>query len=131
MTVTVPTKIPNYINGRWIESSTGDWLNVINPATSEQLARVPLSGLTEVAEAVDSAAAAYLAWRHTPSEDRIQPLFKLSLSMMALYKLCNKRPWSEVEPIDGRSRDQDWHIHHDRYKLPRSLFHSFTRIPSV
>jgi malonate-semialdehyde dehydrogenase (acetylating) / methylmalonate-semialdehyde dehydrogenase len=71
------TKLPNYINGAWRDSATGDWSDVINPATSETLARVPLSSANEVAVAVEAAAAAFPGWRRTPPEDRIQPLFKL------------------------------------------------------
>src|SRR5437868_5188225 len=79
MTVAAPTvtKVSNYINGRWTESTATDWLDVTNPATAEVLARVPLSDVSEVAAAVEAAAAAYPEWRRTPPEDRIQPLFKL------------------------------------------------------
>jgi malonate-semialdehyde dehydrogenase (acetylating)/methylmalonate-semialdehyde dehydrogenase len=71
------TKIPNYVNGRWADSTTTEWLDVVNPATGEPIARTPLSGAAEVAAAIEAAAAAYPEWRRTPPEDRIQPLFKL------------------------------------------------------
>ena len=79
MTVATPilTKVPNYVNGRWTESSTSEWIDVINPATGEAIARVPLSDAAEVSAAVEAAAAAFPEWRRTPPEDRIQPLFKL------------------------------------------------------
>ncbi len=79
MTVAAPplTKIPNYINGQWQDSTSNEWQDVINPATGETLASVPLSDAAEVSKAIDAAAAAYPAWRRTPPEDRIQPLFKL------------------------------------------------------
>jgi len=79
MTVAAPpiTRLSNYINGQWRESSTTDWLEVTNPATGEVLAQVPLSGPAEVNAAVEAAAAAFPEWRRTPAEDRIQPLFKL------------------------------------------------------
>src|SRR5438045_1139748 len=73
------TRIPNYINGGWPESSSSEWQDVMNPATGEVLASVPLSSNNEVAAAVEAAAAAYPAWRRTPPEDRIQPLFKLKM----------------------------------------------------
>jgi malonate-semialdehyde dehydrogenase (acetylating) / methylmalonate-semialdehyde dehydrogenase len=78
-TVAAPplTKIPNYINGQWHDSAASEWQDVINPATGEVLARVPLADAAEVTKAIESAAAAYPAWRRTPPEDRIQPLFKL------------------------------------------------------
>jgi malonate-semialdehyde dehydrogenase (acetylating)/methylmalonate-semialdehyde dehydrogenase len=79
MTVAAPplTKIPNYINGQWQDSTSNEWQDVINPATGEVLATVPLSDAMEVSRAIEAAAAAYPAWRRTPPEDRIQPLFKL------------------------------------------------------
>ena len=79
MTVAAPsvTKVPNYINGQWTESKATDWLDVSNPATGEVLSRVPLSSPSEVASAIEAAAAAFPQWRRTPPEDRIQPLFKL------------------------------------------------------
>jgi malonate-semialdehyde dehydrogenase (acetylating)/methylmalonate-semialdehyde dehydrogenase len=79
MTVATPTltKLQNYVNGRWADSKTSEWLDVVNPATGEAIASVPLSGASEVASAVEAAAAAFPEWRRTPPEDRIQPLFKL------------------------------------------------------
>jgi len=80
-TVAAPpvTKVPNYINGSWHDSSASEWQDVTNPATGEVLARVPLANAAEVGKAVEAAAAAYPAWRRTPPEDRIQPLFKLKM----------------------------------------------------
>jgi malonate-semialdehyde dehydrogenase (acetylating)/methylmalonate-semialdehyde dehydrogenase len=81
MTVAAPplTKVPNYINGQWQDSTAIEWQDVSNPATGELLAKAPLSDAAEVARAIDAAAAAYPAWRRTPPEDRIQPLFKLKV----------------------------------------------------
>jgi len=81
MTVAAPsaTRVPHFINGQWTDSQASDWQDVINPATSEILASVPLADAAEVTRAIESAAAAYPAWRRTPPEDRIQPLFKLKM----------------------------------------------------
>src|ERR1700757_1667978 len=70
-------KIPHYIDGQWVESHAGEWSEILNPATGESLGKVPISDAAEVAKAIDAAAAAFPAWRRTPPEDRIQPLFKL------------------------------------------------------
>jgi malonate-semialdehyde dehydrogenase (acetylating) / methylmalonate-semialdehyde dehydrogenase len=70
-------KVPHYIDGQWVESNARDWSEIVNPATGESLGKVPLSDAGEVTKAIDAAAAAYPAWRRTPPEDRIQPLFKL------------------------------------------------------
>lgn len=76
-TTAAAVSVPNYIDGQWIESKAGESLDVINPATSEVIARTPLSSTAEVNAAVQSAARAFPEWRRTPPEDRIQYLFKL------------------------------------------------------
>jgi malonate-semialdehyde dehydrogenase (acetylating) / methylmalonate-semialdehyde dehydrogenase len=79
MSVAAPpiTRVPNFVNGRWVEPLASEWLDVTNPATGEAIARVALSDAIETAAVVEAAAAAYPEWRRTPPEDRIQPLFRL------------------------------------------------------
>src|ERR1700732_4868257 len=71
------TKVLNYIDGSWVESKATEWRDVVNPATGETIGQTPLTTAAEVDAAVESAATAFRAWRRTPPEDRIQPLFKL------------------------------------------------------
>src|SRR5271169_5976523 len=72
-------RLTNFINGRWTDSAASEWRDVINPATGETLAQVPLAEAAEVNLAVEAAAAAFPEWRRTPPEDRIQPLFRLKV----------------------------------------------------
>ncbi|MCO5284812.1 MAG: CoA-acylating methylmalonate-semialdehyde dehydrogenase [Chitinophagaceae bacterium] len=71
--------LKNYINGEWVDSVSGETLDVINPATMEVLAKVPTGDKTasDVERAVACAHEAYLAWKDLPVLKRIQPLFKL------------------------------------------------------
>src|SRR6266853_947020 len=71
------TKVPNFVNGQWIESGATESVDVANPATGEVIAQTPLCNAAEATAAVEAAAAAFPEWRRTPAEDRIQPLFKL------------------------------------------------------
>lgn len=73
----MPKAILNYINGEWRESAAQEFVEVINPATQELLARTPLSPPAKVDAAAQAAAAAFPDWRNTPPGDRIQPLFRL------------------------------------------------------
>ncbi|OKH13083.1 methylmalonate-semialdehyde dehydrogenase (acylating) [Fischerella major NIES-592] len=75
MTTTIT--LPNYINGEWCASNATEFLDVINPATTEVLAKVPLSTASEVNQATEVAAAAFVTWRRTPPTERVQYLFKL------------------------------------------------------
>lgn len=71
--------VSNYVNGEWIEPGTSEWLEVVDPATHEVIGRALSSSPDDANAAVEAAAAAFPAWRRTPVEDRIQPLFKLKM----------------------------------------------------
>src|SRR5580693_2093787 len=72
-------RLTNFINGRWTDSPASELRDVVNPATGETLAQVPLADAQEVDQAVEAAAGAFPEWRRTPPEDRIQPLFRLKM----------------------------------------------------
>ncbi|MEO1432287.1 MAG: CoA-acylating methylmalonate-semialdehyde dehydrogenase [Cyanobacteria bacterium J06633_8] len=69
--------LSNYINGEWQTSTATEYLEVINPATAELLAKVPLSPKSEVSQAAEAAAEAFKSWRRTPATQRVQFLFVL------------------------------------------------------
>ncbi len=58
--------VPVLINGEFRQSSATRWRDLINPATQEKIARVPMCTADEVAEAVAAAKAAFPTWRKTP-----------------------------------------------------------------
>ena len=66
----------NCVGGEWRRGSLSESVEVFNPATGDTLATVPLASRQDVAAAVESAAAAFPAWRRTPPQNRIQSLFK-------------------------------------------------------
>src|ERR1700752_2374166 len=70
-------ELENYVNGAWRRTTASEFADVTNPATSELLARPPLSAAADVDAAVQAAAAAFPAWRRTPAGERVQYLFKL------------------------------------------------------
>ena len=71
--------LQNYINGKWVSSSSSSTSKVVNPATQDVIALVPNGEdtLKDVEQAVIAAQAAYLEWKSVPVLKRIQPLFKL------------------------------------------------------
>jgi malonate-semialdehyde dehydrogenase (acetylating) / methylmalonate-semialdehyde dehydrogenase len=71
----------NYIQGQWQDSTATERIPIINPATGEELGRVPLSPASEVDLAVRAAAAAFPSWRRVPVTERIQFLFKLKAKL--------------------------------------------------
>ena len=73
------SRLPNFIAGRWTDSSSADALDVRNPATAELLARTPLSTRADVDAAVQAALRAFPGWRATPAVERVRVLFRLKV----------------------------------------------------
>ncbi len=96
----------NYINGQWQPSSASEYLDVVNPATKELLAKVPLSPASEVNEAARVAAEALPAWRSTPAPDRIQPLFKLKNLLEENFEDISRTITMECGKTIGESRGE-------------------------
>jgi malonate-semialdehyde dehydrogenase (acetylating)/methylmalonate-semialdehyde dehydrogenase len=69
--------LKNYIDGEWVESLAEKSLEVRNPATTEVIARVPLSTAGEVEKAVLSAKNAFQEWRETTPYARARYMFDL------------------------------------------------------
>jgi malonate-semialdehyde dehydrogenase (acetylating) / methylmalonate-semialdehyde dehydrogenase len=65
-TVVATPTVKMYIGGKMIESRSTRWRDIVNPATQQVLARVPLCASEEVDAAVQSAKAAFITWRKTP-----------------------------------------------------------------
>jgi malonate-semialdehyde dehydrogenase (acetylating)/methylmalonate-semialdehyde dehydrogenase len=70
-------ELQNYINGKWVASKSGKYREVTNPATAEILAKVPVSSVDELDNAVQIAHKTFQTWRRVPVTTRIQYMFKL------------------------------------------------------
>ncbi len=81
---TQPAVLANHIpavklllDGKFIDSRTSEWHDVVNPATQEVLAQVPFSTDEEINAAVASAKQAYKTWKNTPLATRARIMLKL------------------------------------------------------
>ena len=77
----MPAVLENFIGGEWIASSATATHEVVNPATADVLGLTPLSGSTEVDQAVAAATEAFASWREVPPVVRARYLFKLKMLM--------------------------------------------------
>jgi malonate-semialdehyde dehydrogenase (acetylating)/methylmalonate-semialdehyde dehydrogenase len=68
--------LKNFIDGQWVEATSGKEDLVTNPATGEVLARVPLSSKEDVDQAVIVAKRAFIEWSKVPVPRRARILFK-------------------------------------------------------
>jgi malonate-semialdehyde dehydrogenase (acetylating)/methylmalonate-semialdehyde dehydrogenase len=69
--------IQNYVGGSFTTPSSERTLEVLNPATQETLALVPLSTAADLDQAVAAAREAFPAWRSKPVIERARWLFSL------------------------------------------------------
>jgi malonate-semialdehyde dehydrogenase (acetylating) / methylmalonate-semialdehyde dehydrogenase len=69
--------LDNFIDGRWVPASSAEWLDDVDPATGEVVARIPLSESAEVDAAASAARKAFPAWRATSPVARAGALIRL------------------------------------------------------
>ncbi|WP_246792270.1 CoA-acylating methylmalonate-semialdehyde dehydrogenase [Burkholderia perseverans] len=74
--VATVAKVPLLIDGEFVESSTSEWRDIVNPATQEVLARVPFATVDEVDAAARAAHAAFAKWKTTPIGARMRIMLK-------------------------------------------------------
>jgi aldehyde dehydrogenase (NAD+) len=65
-----------FLNGEWVDSSTGETFEDINPATLETIGVLQKASLEDVLSAVDSAKDAFESWSRTPAPQRGKILFR-------------------------------------------------------
>lgn len=95
-------KVPNYIGGQWVESTTTQWDEVYNPATGELIAYVPLSSSEEVDHAVHVAQTAYQSWKKIAVPKRARYFFD--------YQQLLVKHWDELAALitleNGKSLEE-------------------------
>lgn len=75
--VQIETRVlKNWVGGQWVEASSNRFEDVVNPATEESIASVPLSTMEDVDRAVRIAGEAFKTWSRTPVPRRARILFK-------------------------------------------------------
>lgn len=82
----------NYINGEWVESSSGKIREIINPATGDAIANVADSTVEDVRKAVAAAKESFYGpgeWRRMPAPARAAKLNQVADEMEAIQdELC-------------------------------------------
>lgn len=58
------------VGERWIEAKPGDGIEVTNPATGEEIGRIPNLGAAETREAIEAARLAQATWATKPAKER-------------------------------------------------------------
>jgi acyl-CoA reductase-like NAD-dependent aldehyde dehydrogenase len=67
-----------WIDGKYVNAASGKTFTVLNPATEEEIARVPLGDKADIDKAVEAAKNAFPSWSQMPQAERTRILLKLS-----------------------------------------------------
>ncbi len=70
-------KLPFYLNGQWVASTSTTVSEDVNPATGEVIAETPSATDDEIERAIQSAREALPVWRDVPLRDKARYLFDL------------------------------------------------------
>jgi aldehyde dehydrogenase (NAD+) len=97
-----------FINGEFVEPTSGKRFTTINPATEEPLAEIAEAGAEDVELAVDAARDAYRSrWRDLPGSERAKYLYRIARQLQE-----RAREFAVLETMNGgkpikESRDID------------------------
>jgi 1-pyrroline dehydrogenase len=75
---TTVSKHQNLIGGEWVDASSGETMEVLNPSTGEVIAEVPRASAEDVDRAVQAAKKALVEWLETTPAERAEMLLKLA-----------------------------------------------------
>lgn len=70
-----------YVNGQFIESSSGEVISVFNPSTEEHISNVPSSTVEDVKHAINAAEKAQKEWKKVPASERAKYLTALAAEL--------------------------------------------------
>src|SRR4026208_842940 len=67
-----------FVDGEFVDSTSGETMEVLNPATGEVIAEVPRGTADDVDRAVEAAKRAWEEWQSKTPKDRMELLLKLA-----------------------------------------------------
>ena len=71
-------KLSNFINGKSVESTSGETTTLINPATGQPFATAPKSNAADIDAAFKAASDAFVDWRDSTPSQRQRALLKIA-----------------------------------------------------
>ncbi|MEO5591520.1 MAG: CoA-acylating methylmalonate-semialdehyde dehydrogenase [Chitinophagaceae bacterium] len=88
------TAVQNYINGEFVDATTGSTTEVVSPIDGNLLSTVPMSSSSDLDTAVKAAKKAFPAWSKMPIKERVQIFFRyktlLEKNLEELAALCSE-----------------------------------------
>jgi len=104
-TAAAPRVYKNFINGEWVEASSGKAYENRNPANSNELVGMFVSSSSEdVDAAVDAANEAYKSWRLVPAPKRAEILYRAAELLLQRKEEFSKDMTREMGKVLAEAR---------------------------
>jgi betaine-aldehyde dehydrogenase len=102
----LPTHCALFYGGAWHEPKAGTYVDTINPASNEVIAKAPFADEEDVDAAVRAAHAAFPGWAGTPPSERAKCLRKVAAVLREhTHELAFLDSLNNGNPISGLARD--------------------------
>jgi acyl-CoA reductase-like NAD-dependent aldehyde dehydrogenase len=100
----VPDLFRNFIDGHWVESTTGKTYQRQNPATGETVAEYTSSAAADVDKAVEAASRAFKSWRLFPAPKRGEILYRVGQIMLDRKEQFAREMTEEMGKVISEAR---------------------------
>ncbi|MTH54327.1 aldehyde dehydrogenase [Bacillus mangrovi] len=105
-----------YINGEYTESTSNEWIDILNPSSGEVISRMPDGTKEDAEKAIDAAYEAQKEWEQVPSFKRGQIVRKIGDEMeKRREKLISLLSEEQGKPYEQASAEVDMGIDYFRY----------------
>lgn len=92
-----------YIDGAFVDASNGETFDNINPSTAKVLNQIPKATEEDLDRALDAANRAQKEWKHVPSAERAEYLFKISDLILENKETFAKIISTEVGKVNAQA----------------------------
>lgn len=116
-------KLQNYINGKWVEPTGAEVVDVENPATTETLAQFRTSTRHDVKVAVNAAKRAFLDWKETPVAERCRFLFKFNNLL--------KKNWERLAKTITMEHGKEYQAAYGEMRRSNEMVEAACAVPSL
>jgi len=96
--------LKNFIDGRWVDSVSGNAFEDVDPATGEVIATATKSTVADIDKAVEAAKRAADAWRLYPAPKRGEILYRAAEMMLERKDALAREMTSEMGKVLGEAR---------------------------
>ena len=99
----------NYVNGAFVKGSSGETIQVFNPATEESIGAVPRGSAADAKSALEAASNAFPLWRKTSANVRAQMMHDAAAKMRTHKEaIVHLLTLEQGKPIPENEEEVEW-----------------------